>query len=202
MIKDWYGKIAGVYAYPLEVHEDDRGYVFEIITQRYSDELEIPHVYLATAREGVAKAFHAHLYQYDRFCVVHGSAKIGLVDLRGPIHDYVEEYRVDQWAYLAEKDERGNPKGFLDLWPTPEDWYNAVGIGGETASFLESDTFILTGERPHLLFIPPGVAHGQMALDRMSFLINLPTKVYNQEAPDELRIPFDALGYDWEVKSR
>lgn len=202
MIKDWYGNIAGVCAYPLEVHEDDRGYVFEILTMRDTKTVSIPHVYLATAREGVAKAFHAHLYQYDRFCVVHGSAKIGLVDLRGPIHEVLDTYRVDQWVYLGAKKKNGKPQTFTELWPTPEDWYNALGIAKETASFLESDTFILTGERPHLLYIPPGVAHGQMALSKMSFLINLPTKVYSPEAPDELRIPYDALQYDWEVKSR
>ena len=53
-----------------------------------------------------------------------------------------------------------------------------------------------------LLIIPPLVWHGQMALSEMSFLINVPTELYDYETPDELREPVDAFEDIWTVKSR
>jgi len=53
-----------------------------------------------------------------------------------------------------------------------------------------------------LLIIPPLVWHGQMALSEMSYLINIPTELYNYEDPDELRKPVEAFEDIWTVKSR
>ena len=53
-----------------------------------------------------------------------------------------------------------------------------------------------------LLIIPPLVWHGQMALSEMSYLINVPTELYDYEDPDELRKPVEAFEDIWTVKSR
>ena len=67
----------------------------------------------------------------------------------------------------------------------------------------ETATVILGGGSDRLLVIPPGVWHGQMALGfETSYLINIPTEVYNRDAPDEQRAPADAFPYAWEVESR
>jgi dTDP-4-dehydrorhamnose 3,5-epimerase len=71
----------------LKVHEDDRGYLFEIIHK--SDEFvsgraqEIRQVYIVGDRiEKIVRAFHKHDELHDWFCIVKGSAKFVLVDDR------------------------------------------------------------------------------------------------------------------------
>lgn len=55
-------------------------------------------------------------------------------------------------------------------------------------------------EAPVLVRIPPGVLHGYMPDgDHDTFLINLPSELYDHDAPDEVRIdPFDNdIPFDW-----
>jgi dTDP-4-dehydrorhamnose 3,5-epimerase len=58
-----------------------------------------------------------------------------------------------------------------------------------------------TGEDA-LLIIPPLVWHGQMSLSEATYLINLPTEVYDPAAPDELRMGLDELEDIWTVRNR
>lgn len=53
-----------------------------------------------------------------------------------------------------------------------------------------------------LLTIPPLVWHGQMGLSETSYLINIPTEVYNREEPDELRKSVEELEDIWSIKNR
>lgn len=54
-----------------------------------------------------------------------------------------------------------------------------------------------------LLVIPPWVAHGYQVLGKEDFCMFYHTdKAYDRVNPDEQRIGFDALGFDWEVKNR
>jgi len=53
-----------------------------------------------------------------------------------------------------------------------------------------------------LLIIPPMVWHGQMSLSEVTYLINLPTEVYDPDAPDELRKGLDELDDIWTVQPR
>lgn len=65
---------------------------------------------------------------------------------------------------------------------------------GEVAEFF-------VGERnPILIKIPPGVAHGMKGLPpHGAYMINVPTRMYQYESPDEFRIhPHDNdIPYDW-----
>ena len=62
------------------------------------------------------------------------------------------------------------------------------------------------GERhPRLVLIPPGVWHGLKAIGGgESLVLNLPTRAYDREAPDEERLPPSrapvegALPYEWD----
>lgn len=53
-----------------------------------------------------------------------------------------------------------------------------------------------------LLIIPPLVWHGQMALSEMSYLINIPTELYQAKAPDEMRRKVEELEDIWTIKNR
>jgi len=65
------------------------------------------------------------------------------------------------------------------------------------------DQVILGEHGQHvLLIIPPMVWHGQMSLSEATYLINLPTKVYNPDAPDELRKGLDELEDVWTLQPR
>ena len=71
----------------LQIHEDDRGYLYEIIHQ--SDEFvagrgqALRQVYIVGDRmERIVRAFHKHEALHDWFCIVKGAAKFVLVDDR------------------------------------------------------------------------------------------------------------------------
>ncbi|MCL5074912.1 MAG: dTDP-4-dehydrorhamnose 3,5-epimerase family protein [Chloroflexi bacterium] len=60
------------------------------------------------------------------------------------------------------------------------------------------------GERNNILLkIPIGVYHGYKTIGvEPSLLLNFPTELYNYEAPDEYRLPWntDQIPYDWALK--
>lgn len=53
-----------------------------------------------------------------------------------------------------------------------------------------------------LLLIPPLVWHGQTSLSDSTYLVNLPTKAYNPEKPDEIRAPVEAFKDVWSIENR
>jgi dTDP-4-dehydrorhamnose 3,5-epimerase len=74
-------KINGVNLVDLTMHEDDRGYLYELI--HMSDEFvsQFGQVYLVgDPVRGTIRAFHKHAQLHDWFCIVHGSAKFVLKD--------------------------------------------------------------------------------------------------------------------------
>lgn len=60
--------------------------------------------------------------------------------------------------------------------------------------------FFLSYDNPLLVKIPRGVYHGfETDCNEISFIINIPTELYNYDNPDEHRIPFnsDEIPYKW-----
>jgi dTDP-4-dehydrorhamnose 3,5-epimerase len=58
---------------------------------------------------------------------------------------------------------------------------------------------------PRLVSIPPLVYHGFTAVGiEPALIINIPTELYNHQAPDEHHLPFDdpSIPYSWLPKSR
>ncbi len=58
---------------------------------------------------------------------------------------------------------------------------------------------------PRLVVIPPLVYHGFAAEGQEpAMIVNIPTKLYNYEHPDEHRLPYDdpSIPYAWAVKHR
>jgi len=65
----------------LEVHLDDRGYLFEAL--RADDDLfdgEFAQATVARLFSGVVKAWHCHEHQTDYMVCVHGNVKVGLAE--------------------------------------------------------------------------------------------------------------------------
>ncbi len=60
---------------------------------------------------------------------------------------------------------------------------------------------VVAGEtNPVLVIIPPGVYHGFTPVGAAAaHVLNVPTELYNYDAPDEIRRPYDdpAVPYDW-----
>ncbi len=65
------------------------------------------------------------------------------------------------------------------------------------------ETFFIGGPKPILLLIPPGVAHGYQVLGNKDFAMFYHTdQAYDPKNPDEERIPFNKLNFDWSIKNR
>jgi dTDP-4-dehydrorhamnose 3,5-epimerase len=60
---------------------------------------------------------------------------------------------------------------------------------------------VVAGENnPLLIVVPPGVYHGfKPTGEAPAHVVNIPTELYDYDAPDELRRPYDdpAIPYDW-----
>ena len=69
-------------------------------------------------------------------------------------------------------------------------------------TYKEVNTFVISSRNPSLLVVPPGVYHGWMSLEDDTQLISTASEVYNRENPDEVRVPPDSLGVEWEVKGK
>ncbi len=67
-------------------------------------------------------------------------------------------------------------------------------------TYGETDEFVMGWGEQKMVIIPVNVYHGFTALgDEPAFIVNIPTEVYNDQAPDEYRLPYDdaGIGYDW-----
>lgn len=207
--------IEGVTLRDVVMRRDERGHLGELFSENFGDKL--CHVYRCRVAAGIAKGFHSHLLQTDRFTPIRGTVKVGLVDLRGAIRASkitvpelsgvtIEEALrlvckfedgIENWHYIGID---GRPRLFSDVFPTDEAW---VGRVGESSTFAQHQTAILEAEDPQVLFIPPGVAHGIYSLSHdCAEILNAPTVTFNREAPDELRMPADSFGYVWRPQSR
>lgn len=81
--------IEGVRLLPLTPHPDERGSFTEAYRRSWLPEgREMVQGNLSFSRAGVLRGLHFHRRQADYWCVVHGSALVGLYDLRegSPTH--------------------------------------------------------------------------------------------------------------------
>lgn len=120
--------------------------------------------------QNVVKAFHWHKIQTDYWICISGVIKAVLVDIR------------EGPIFNAD-----NPK-----------WGLSVSI---SIDYDYPQEFILgDNQKPQVLVIPPGVAHGLKVLQGPAVLMYITTEPYN--IADEGRIPYDSFGYNWhETKS-
>jgi dTDP-4-dehydrorhamnose 3,5-epimerase len=128
--------IEGVWAVPLDVHCDDRGYLIEIA--RRADDPErhgivgrFGQVYLVgNVARGVVRAFHKHGKAWDWFTIGHGSAKVVLIDDRQGSASYGERMVLtigERKPVLI-----AVPPGVFHGWMSLEDDTQLIGIASHT----------------------------------------------------------------------
>jgi len=74
----------------------------------------------------------------------------------------------------------------------------------DSPTYKETATIVISELNYQLVQIPPFIWHGFMSLgNEPSYILNIPTELYNYDEPDELRIdPFNNdFNYDWRIKS-
>jgi dTDP-4-dehydrorhamnose 3,5-epimerase len=139
---------------------------------RASEVGSIAQVYLSATRPGVVKGWHLHLRQTDRFFVVRGRVIVAVC----PIPIRIDHRQIWQGS---------TPERFSRAEPMPV-----------------ISEFLLDAERaPIRVTIPPGYAHGWMALgSEEAWVLNAVSHEY--DGMDEYRRdahsgPFEGVPYDW-----
>jgi dTDP-4-dehydrorhamnose 3,5-epimerase len=72
----------------------------------------------------------------------------------------------------------------------------------DSSTYGEITAIVTSGRRPRLIIVPPGVFHGWLSLEDNTHLLSIASHIYNQEQPDEVRIPPESFGDVWTVKGR
>ncbi len=72
----------------------------------------------------------------------------------------------------------------------------------ESSTYGHLNIFIISEKNPSVLIVPPGIYHGWMSLEDDTQMVSTASEVYNQEKPDEVRIPPDSFGDLWDIKGR
>lgn len=136
--------IDGVHIKPLTKHLDDRGYLMEIL--RSDDPLfqRFGQVYVSVCLPGVIKAWHMHRRQTDHFCIVRGTAKIGLYDGR----EGSPTYKQTQTVILSELESK------LLVIP-PSVWHGQMALGGEPCYLLNVPTELYNYQEPDEIRMDP-----------------------------------------------
>ena len=92
-----------------------------------------------------------------------------------------------------------------DVWFALSGYARCVlyDLRSESSTYKRVQTVYMNGAEHKLLVIPPRVAHGYQVLGDTPFqLLYFTNKIYDSSCPDEGRITFDSIGYDWEVRNR
>jgi len=168
--------IEGVELKQLTRHCDERGYFQEIIRSTDDFFVGFGQWSVSSMYQGVIKGFHCHSIQYDYWICSLGTIKAVLVDLRNTITFDKQSAVKSVEEYL-----RLNYYGLREI-PMPKAYEYLLG----------------DNERPCILRIPPGVAHGLKVLQGPAHLMYITSHTYNPS--DEGRIAHDALGYDWDKR--
>jgi dTDP-4-dehydrorhamnose 3,5-epimerase len=118
-------------------HLDERGYVMEILRCDGPHFVRFGQVYISTCNPGVIKAWHAHKKQTDNFCVIKGTAKIGLYDGRPDSPTFGQT----QTVVLGELE-----PALLQVPPMV--WHGQMALGGEPSHLLNIPTEPYNPEDP------------------------------------------------------
>ncbi|OGS25060.1 MAG: hypothetical protein A2297_07345 [Elusimicrobia bacterium RIFOXYB2_FULL_48_7] len=63
----------------------------------------------------------------------------------------------------------------------------------KSTTYDNVEEFVICADEPSVLRIPKGVIHGfETVGDEPSWIMNMPTRLYNRAKPDEFRLPLDS----------
>jgi dTDP-4-dehydrorhamnose 3,5-epimerase len=136
------------------------------------------------------------IHATDDFLPKFGQVYVVSSPVRGTIRAFHKHEVL--WDYFCVV--RGTAKIILAK-ASEEDVQLASNNGGKhTPEALE--TYILSERKPALLVVPPGVWHGWMALEDETIVLATGSEIYDQDEPDEMRIPPDLFGDVWTVRGK
>ena len=120
--------------------------------------------------------------------VIHKFGQVYLVGdpVRGTIRAYHKHEELWDWFFISHGSAKFVLKDDREDSPTNE----------------EMMTVVISAQAPRLLVVPPGVYHGWISLEDDTQMVSTASHTYNQENPDETRIPPDSFGDVWEVTGR
>lgn len=72
----------------------------------------------------------------------------------------------------------------------------------DSPTYKEKVTLVTGALNPWLICVPPGVYHGWMSLEDDTQMISIASEVYDRDKPDEVRVPPESFGFEWEVKGK
>lgn len=169
--------IHGVRIKKLKLLPDDRGFLMEML--RCDDDIfeKFGQVYITGCVKGVVKGWHYHKEQTDNFVCVYGKALVVLCDLRegSSTHGICEEFFLEAPLLSNYENNPSSPP---------------FSKGGKEG----------LSEGNVLLQIPPFVVHGFTAHEcDEARIINIPTRPYRYEKPDEYRYSWNSeeIPYKW-----
>lgn len=77
----------GDYSYPVDLKEDDRGWLFELLKSKSAGQ-----IFVSSTKPGITRGNHYHDTKVEKFCVLKGQ---GLIKFRHVLEDEVFEYSVN-----------------------------------------------------------------------------------------------------------
>ncbi|MDP3935329.1 MAG: dTDP-4-dehydrorhamnose 3,5-epimerase family protein [Candidatus Giovannonibacteria bacterium] len=96
--------------------------------------------------------------------------------------------------------------GFIRAWHghKRENKYMYVASGSVYVGVVDLETeemqkFILSAEKPRILWIPPNTAHGYMNLEENTKIIFFSSSTLEESQKDDLRFPYDKWNI-WDIK--
>lgn len=183
----------------LRWHADERGALCELHRESWRDgggisKLSAPQVYVSETEPGVVKGWHLHppgiFNQTDRFACVAGRVRLVLVDLRRLEASEV----VEALARV-----RQNPSF---AWSMERIEYEEARVLADQAGARPVEILLDPARSMLRVEIPPGVAHGWIALgNRPALVVNAVSREYDGQAEwrcDPHGPPAPGLPvYDW-----
>jgi len=151
---------------------DDRGHSYFDL---FGDLLPNSQINYSKMNPNIVKAFHFHNRQEDNWFVINGNAKVILIYPK--FLDDPDAYGSAQLQYMIDKGEV------------------AFASDGYYYEPERIEKYFLGEQNPQILNIPKGVFHGISPIgDKGCDLLYFLTNKYDNEDPDEIRIPWDAFG--------
>ena len=123
-------KIDGLLRVRLDVREDDRGFLYEVIhcIDRFVPNF-LGQVYVVgDPVRGTVRAFHKHVILHDWFCIISGSAKFAFVDY----HSEAQPIAIDSFVISARRPTLiVVPPGIYHGWMSLEDNTTLLSVASE-----------------------------------------------------------------------
>lgn len=99
-------------------------------------------------------------------------------------------------------------KGFIRAWHghKKEDKYVYVASGSALIGVVNLETeeiekFVISGEQPIILWIPPNSANGFMSLEDNTIVMFFSSRTLEESKDDDIRFPYDKWNI-WDIKYR